>query len=429
MKRLKRVICVIAFCVVAMMGLSSVSFAETVEYTNNLIPKMTSNAAPSGIVTCSEASLPAWQAFDRNINHPYGGPYHTWTTTKTSGWLAYEFELPQTICKYTLAQNIYTGKVIFPKNWTFEAWDGATWIVLDTRTNITNWTNGGKKEFVFDNDQAYIKYRINITSPVTKTDYTSKLAIGELEMMAAVTTKSSPTNLAATSIDEKVNLSWDVVDGATSYNVKRSEAIGGNYKEIGTSNNSSYIDTSVISGTTYYYVVSAIVEGTESANSNEVSATPMAPTKKLKIVLEVDEQLQLSLDEDLSENVNATWNSSDTSVATVDSNGIVAALKPGNTVVTASCEEESYSESINILVLEDATDYRLAVDLKVGKKCRLTVDDNSNKVPVTWASMDSTIATVTSKGKVKAVSEGLTIITVTDADGNEIGQVYVRVRL
>jgi hypothetical protein len=38
----------------------------------------------------------------------------------------------------------------------------------------------------------------------------------------------------------------------------------------------SYIDTDVINGTTYYYVVTAITADGESGNSNEASATPTA---------------------------------------------------------------------------------------------------------------------------------------------------------
>lgn len=42
--------------------------------------------------------------------------------------------------------------------------------------------------------------------------------------------------------------------------------------------------------------------------------------------------------------------------------------------------------------------------------------------------MDTSIATVTSKGEVTAVSKGLALITATDSNGTVIGQVYVRVR-
>lgn len=150
---------------------------------------------------------------------------------------------------------------------------------------------------------------------------------------------------------------------------------------------------------------------------------------KLKVVLETKETVQLSVDDDLEENTNIIWVSSDSSVAKVDSNGIVTALKPGNTVVTVTNSNGTYTDYVNILVVDNAEDYRLAVDLKIGSRCRLTVDDLKNTEIVTWASLNPEIATVTNKGKVKAVSKGLTIITATDSTGKEIGQIYVRIRI
>lgn len=149
---------------------------------------------------------------------------------------------------------------------------------------------------------------------------------------------------------------------------------------------------------------------------------------KLKVVLEPKEVLQLSVDDDLSENTKLAWTSSDTSVATVDSNGAVTAIKKGDTVITAKSADGSYSESINVLVVDDADDYRLAVDLKMGNFSRLTIDNYTNTVPVTWTSMDPTVATISAKGKVTAVGKGLALMTAKDSDGKVIGQVYVRVR-
>jgi len=73
-------------------------------------------------------------------------------------------------------------------------------------------------------------------------------------------------------------------------------------------------------------------------------------------------------------------------------------------------------------------DYRLAVDLKVDKICRLTLDDYTNTATATLTSMDPSVATVSSSGKVKAAGAGLTVITASDVDGKKVGQVYVRVR-
>jgi len=87
-----------------------------------------------------------------------------------------------------------------------------------------------------------------------------------------------PTNLSVTTTNfGLISLAWSPSAGATSYNVKRSTSSGGPYTTIGSPTVTSYNDTTVINGTTYYYVVSAVNPGGESANSLEVSATPPLP--------------------------------------------------------------------------------------------------------------------------------------------------------
>jgi autotransporter-associated beta strand protein len=87
---------------------------------------------------------------------------------------------------------------------------------------------------------------------------------------------AAPTNLAAVAGDAQVALSWTASSGATtSYTIRRGTA-SGVYTTIsqGAVTGTSYTDTSVTNGTTYYYVVAAangIIAGT---SSSEVSATP-----------------------------------------------------------------------------------------------------------------------------------------------------------
>ena len=237
----------------------------------------------------------------------------------------------------------------------------------------------------------------------------------------------------ASNIDNGVNLTWNNIDNALSYSVERSTTAGGPYTQIATDlTETSYTDNSVTANTTYYYIVKAKLSDSETVTSSEVSGTPTTETptvdSKLKVVLEPEEKLQLSVDDHLDENTNMTWTSSDSTVAQVDVNGVLTAIKAGNAVIHVQSPDGGYSDDISILVVDNADDYRLAIDLKVGKTSRLTVDDLTNTLNVTWESIDATVATVSSKGVVTAKGKGLTLAKATDRDGNVVGQVYVRVR-
>jgi hypothetical protein len=85
-----------------------------------------------------------------------------------------------------------------------------------------------------------------------------------------------PTNVAATGGNAVVTLAWDASSGATSYNVKRSTTSGGPYTQLANPTTTAYTDSTATNGTTYYYVVSAVNAGGESANSAQASATPVA---------------------------------------------------------------------------------------------------------------------------------------------------------
>ena len=75
-----------------------------------------------------------------------------------------------------------------------------------------------------------------------------------------------------------MTVTWDIVPGATTYNLWRATASGGPYTLLAGNIggvNLGYVDTNVTNLTTYYYVVTANGNGA-SANSAEVSATPAA---------------------------------------------------------------------------------------------------------------------------------------------------------
>lgn len=81
----------------------------------------------------------------------------------------------------------------------------------------------------------------------------------------------APTKLHATAIfASQNNLGWTAAPGAASYNIKRSAAGGGPYDTIAENiTTTSFCDTNVTAGVTYYYVVSANTEEGESPDSTE----------------------------------------------------------------------------------------------------------------------------------------------------------------
>jgi len=78
-----------------------------------------------------------------------------------------------------------------------------------------------------------------------------------------------------------VDLSWtaSTSQGVTGYNVYRGTASGGPYSEITTApvSGTSYTDSDVAAGTTYYYVATAVSGTEESSYSNQATAVVPSP--------------------------------------------------------------------------------------------------------------------------------------------------------
>ena len=94
----------------------------------------------------------------------------------------------------------------------------------------------------------------------------------------AVAVPGIPASLSATAASPtQINLSWTAASGAASYNVKRSATSGGPYTTVSTGvTATTYNNTGLNAQTTYYYVVSAVNTGGESANSAQAGATTLA---------------------------------------------------------------------------------------------------------------------------------------------------------
>jgi hypothetical protein len=86
---------------------------------------------------------------------------------------------------------------------------------------------------------------------------------------------AAPTNLrASVNGNNRIDLIWNAVGGAQEHRIYRGTTNGGPYTRIATVSGSvsSFANTGLTGGATYYYVVRAAVAGCESGNSNQASA-------------------------------------------------------------------------------------------------------------------------------------------------------------
>ena len=100
---------------------------------------------------------------------------------------------------------------------------------------------------------------------VTRTETRTYSALSNIILNAPVVTFGHSASSG------KPQLTWKPVTGATAYEVYRSTSQSGTYSLLSTTASTSYVNTSAVAGTTYYYKVKAICGNGASAYSNIVS--------------------------------------------------------------------------------------------------------------------------------------------------------------
>lgn len=126
---------------------------------------------------------------------------------------------------------------------------------------------------------------------------------------------------------------------------------------------------------------------------------------------------------DNATNKSVSWTSSNSEVVTVE-NGKVTALKEGTTTITVTTEDGNKTATCHVIVnakivsVESVSLDREYIELIEGDEVTLVAaiePNNATNKKVTWTSSDESVAIV-AEGRIVAIKEGVTTITVTTED-------------
>lgn len=178
-------------------------------------------------------------------------------------------------------------------------------------------------------------------------------------------------------------------------------------------------------------VGNATITATAAGKSDSVKITVNNPLKKITVdpatlTLKKGTSKTLSVKydpADTTDNKAVTWESSDKSVATVDANGTVKALKEGTATITATTVDGKHTASCTVTVKEiHLTDVKLdemknPSELFKGEKHQIKIGlnpiDTTDNVIYTFASSDEKVVSVDKNGMVTALKNGKATITIT----------------
>lgn len=154
--------------------------------------------------------------------------------------------------------------------------------------------------------------------------------------------------------------------------------------------------------------------------------------KTVTMVLNQTRQLQVKITPSDTTNKNVQWTSSNNSVATVDSNGVVTSKNSGSTIITATTHNGLKTEFFievetpvtNITLNSNEINHNPGGTFKLDATVNPSNASNKN---IKWISANESIATVDQSGNVTADVAGTTYISAVSADGKVVATCTVNV--
>ena len=163
----------------------------------------------------------------------------------------------------------------------------------------------------------------------------------------------------------------------------------------------------------YIYVTREVTSITYTVTVNADDSYDKGTTAQFTAIAKADDTIV--------SNANIVWSSSNTSIATVDSNGIVTFFENGNVDISATWQEHNITSKKSITVTEPpvygltitADDTYITTDTPTLLANATINGATDSDVIITWSSSDETIATIDSTGKVTFLTAGDVIFTAT----------------
>ncbi|MGN0463634.1 MAG: Ig-like domain-containing protein [Acutalibacteraceae bacterium] len=293
----------------------------------------------------------------------------------------------------------------------------------DSDRKAVKWTSSNPKVATVDGD-GLVKAISNGSANITCTTVNGKTAVCKVK----VVTFSTGVKLSASSLNlyttQKASLKATVSpSAATDKSVKWSSS----NQNVATVSSSGVV-TAVGKGTATITCKTSDTGKTASCKVNvtkKIDVKSLALNKSSKTIYKGSTyQLKANINPSNASNKKVSWKSTNTSVATVLSTGLVTAKGNGTAKIICTTHDGNFTSVCKVTVKTKVSGVSLdrsKASIYVGGKKQLNAEispSSASDKSVKWKSSDKSVATVDSNGVVKGKSAGTAVITCTTNDGS-----------
>lgn len=156
---------------------------------------------------------------------------------------------------------------------------------------------------------------------------------------------------------------------------------------------------------------------------------------EITLALRSTYQAEIIANTKVQENTDYEWSSSDTDIATVDQNGVIAANNKGSATITVKSKKSNKKKTLAVttidIIINSIRFEKQNITVTEGDELTLSPiinDDKTIIMNLEWTSWNDNVVTVDQNGHIVAVNPGETSISVTDPASNIGTEVTVSVK-